>query len=214
MLDEIDANIEIKRGEEKLLEVKKYLFFKDKEEEIINLEKKTLEPNFWDNRKTAEKILKKLKILKDKIENFEKLEKGITEKIKACLNKQERSQKIVESPLKESEGLQPFEATLLGVIIGEQITDEEGVSAYSLRENMMQLGFNKVAASIGIRSLKQKSLIETLIASDWNGNEYEACKLTKRGIDFILSHMDLFDLSPAKYEMNKKVSSLNLEMPF
>ena len=77
MLDEIDANIEIKRGEEKLLEVKKYLFFKDKEEEIINLEKKTLEPNFWDNRKIAEKILKKLKILKDKIENFEKLEKEL-----------------------------------------------------------------------------------------------------------------------------------------
>lgn len=77
MLDEIDANIEIKKGEEKLLEVKKYLFFKDKEEEIINLEKKTLEPNFWDNRKTAEKILKKLKILKDKIENFEKLEKEL-----------------------------------------------------------------------------------------------------------------------------------------
>ena len=77
MLDEIDANIEIKRGEEKLLDVKKYLFFKDKEEEIINLEKKTLESNFWDNRKTAEKILKKLKILKDKIENFEKLEKKL-----------------------------------------------------------------------------------------------------------------------------------------
>ena len=77
MLDEIDANIKIKKGEEKLLEVKKYLFFKDKEEEIINLEKKTLEPNFWDNRKSAEKILKKLKILKDKIENFEKLEKEL-----------------------------------------------------------------------------------------------------------------------------------------
>ena len=77
MLDEIDANIEIKRGEEKLLEVKKYLFFKDKEEEIINLEKKILEPNFWDDRKSAEKILKKLKILKDKIENFEKLEKEL-----------------------------------------------------------------------------------------------------------------------------------------
>ena len=85
MLDEIDANIEIKRGEEKLLEVKKYLFFKDKEEEIINLEKKTLEPNFWDNRKTAEKILKKLKILKDKIENFEKLEKEL-EDLKQYIN--------------------------------------------------------------------------------------------------------------------------------
>ena len=145
--------------------------------------------------------------------DFEELGRSITERIKACLSKQERSQKIVESPLKESEGLRPFEATLLGVIIGEQITDEESVPAYSLREKMMQLGFNKVAASIGIRSLKQKLLIETLMASDWNGEQYEAYKLTKQGVDFILSHTDLFDLSP-KYEANRTGASFNMEMPF
>ena len=75
MLDELELNMVIRQGEEKLFEVKKYLFFKDKKERIEELEKKTLEANFWDDRKDAEKILKMLKILKDKIENFERLEK-------------------------------------------------------------------------------------------------------------------------------------------
>ena len=75
MLDELELNMVIRQGEEKLFEVKKYLFFKDKKEKIEELEKKTLEANFWDNRKEAEKILKMLKVLKDKIENFERLEK-------------------------------------------------------------------------------------------------------------------------------------------
>ena len=75
MLDELELNMVIRQGEEKLFEVKKYLFFKDKKERIEELEKKTLEANFWDDRKDAEKILKMLKVLKDKIENFERLEK-------------------------------------------------------------------------------------------------------------------------------------------
>ena len=75
MLDELELNMVIRQGEEKLFEVKKYLFFKDKKERIEELEKKTLEANFWDDRNDAEKILKMLKVLKDKIENFERLEK-------------------------------------------------------------------------------------------------------------------------------------------
>lgn len=75
MLDELELNMVIRQGEEKLFEVKKYLFFKDKKERIKELEKKTLELNFWDDRKEAEKILKILKVLKDKVENFERLEK-------------------------------------------------------------------------------------------------------------------------------------------
>ena len=82
MLDELELNILIKQGEEKLLEVKKYLFFKDKKEKIEELEKKTLESEFWDDRKKAEKVLKTLKMLKDKIENFEKLENEMNDLIK------------------------------------------------------------------------------------------------------------------------------------
>ena len=132
MLDEIDANIEIKRGEEKLLEVKKYLFFKDKEEEIINLEKKTLEPNFWDNRKTAEKILKKLKILKDKIENFEKLEKELEDlKQYTIMLKEISSDDIMKKEILEeiSKKIKVFFEELEKMEMIELLGDKESLNA-------------------------------------------------------------------------------------
>lgn len=132
MLDEIDANIEIKKGEEKLLEVKKYLFFKDKEEEIINLEKKTLEPNFWDNRKSAEKILKKLKILKDKIENFEKLEKELEDlKQYIIMLKETSDDDIIKKEILEeiSKKLKVFFEELEKMEMIELLGDKESLNA-------------------------------------------------------------------------------------
>ena len=132
MLDEIDANIEIKKGEEKLLEVKKYLFFKDKEEEIINLEKKTLEPNFWDNRKTAEKILKKLKILKDKIETFEKLEKELEDlKQYIIMLKETSDDDIIKKEILEeiSKKLKVFFEELEKMEMIELLGDKESLNA-------------------------------------------------------------------------------------
>ena len=132
MLDEIDANIEIKRGEEKLLEVKKYLFFKDKEEEIINLEKKTLEPNFWDNRKTAEKILKKLKILKDKIENFEKLENEMNDlKEYSIMIKEAQNDEIIKKEILEEadKKIKIFFEELEKVEMIELLGDKESLNA-------------------------------------------------------------------------------------
>lgn len=132
MLDEIDANIEIKRGEEKLLEVKKYLFFKDKEEEIINLEKKTLEPNFWDDRKSAEKILKKLKILKDKIETFEKLETELEDlKQYTIMLKEISSDDIMKKEILEeiSKKIKVFFEELEKMEIIELLGDKESLNA-------------------------------------------------------------------------------------
>lgn len=132
MLDEIDANIEIKKGEEKLLEVKKYLFFKDKEEEIINLEKKTLEPNFWDNRKSAEKILKKLKILKDKIKNFEKLEKELEDlKQYIIMLKETSDDDIIKKEILEeiSKKLKVFFEELEKMEMIELLGDKESLNA-------------------------------------------------------------------------------------
>jgi len=132
MLDEIDANIEIKKGEEKLLEVKKYLFFKDKEEEIINLEKKTLEPNFWDNRKSAEKILKKLKILKDKIETFEKLEKELEDlKQYIIMLKETSDDDIIKKEILEeiSKKLKVFFEELEKMEMIELLGDKESLNA-------------------------------------------------------------------------------------
>ena len=47
------------------------------EKELEKLENKTLEPNFWNDSKKSKIVLSKIKILKDKKDNFTKIEKEL-----------------------------------------------------------------------------------------------------------------------------------------
>ena len=132
MLDELELNILIKQGEEKLLEIKKYLFFKDKKEIIDELEKKTLKEDFWDNRKKAEKILKTLKILKDKIENFEKLENEINDlKEYSAMIKEAENDDIMKKDILEeiSKKIKKFSEELEKTEMIELLGDKESLNA-------------------------------------------------------------------------------------
>lgn len=130
--------------------------------------------------------------------DFNDLRVKIVEKINAYLKTQKTAEKILESPIKETDGLQPYELSLLAFIISQQYTDEENVSIYDLRNSMTKAGFNEVAVSIGIRLLRNKNLIDTKTVSDFNGNEYSICKLTDHGVNFILSNTHLFDLQQSQ----------------
>ena len=132
MLDELELNILIKQGEEKLLEIKKYLFFKDKKERIEELEKKTLKEDFWDDRKKAEKILKTLKILKDKIENFEKLENEINDlKEYSAMIKEVENDDIMKKDILEeiSKRIKKFSEELEKTEMIELLGDKESLNA-------------------------------------------------------------------------------------
>ena len=132
MLDELELNIRIKQGEEKLLEVKKYLFFKDKKEKIEELETKTLESDFWDDRKKAEKVLKTLKILKDKIENFEKLENEMNDlKEYSIMIKEAQNDEIIKKEILEEadKKIKIFFEELEKVEMIELLGDKESLNA-------------------------------------------------------------------------------------
>lgn len=158
-------------------------------------------------------------IIKYKTESpsdFDILKNRIIEKIKAYLQSQKTAEKILENPIKETDGLQPYELSLLAFIIGEQYTDEEVANVYELRNRMTKAGFNDTACSIGMRLLKTKDFISTRMDSDFNGNEYAVCALSDRGVDFILKNTHLFDLKqPNKKEI---IGNVNLgdsdDLPF
>ena len=126
--------------------------------------------------------------------DFEKLGSQITAKCLAYSNNYEQIERVLDSPIKETLGLQPYEIAILAFIIGNQITDEQTVHVYLLLDMMEKSGFTKTAVSIGIRLLKQKNLILTILDRDYNGNEYDACKLTEEGFNFVLQNINLFDL--------------------
>lgn len=126
--------------------------------------------------------------------DFNILKDKIIEKIKAYIQSQKTAEKILRNPIKETDGLQPYELTLLAFIVGEQYTDEEVANVYELRDRMSKAGFNDTAVSIGMRLLKSKGFISTRIDSDFNGNEYAVCSLSESGVDFVLKNTHLFDL--------------------
>lgn len=130
--------------------------------------------------------------------DFDKLRDDITEKIKAYMQNQKKAERILENPIKETDGLKPFELTLLAFIIGEQYTDEEIVFVNELKNRMSKAGFNDTAFSIGMRLLKAKGFIETRMDSDHNGYEYSVCFLSNSGVKFVLDNTHLFDLGQAE----------------
>ena len=95
----------------------------------------------------------------DSPSDFTELSKKITERINTYLRNQERNYKIIDSPLKECDGLQSYEISLLGVIVGEQLSDDVNVSLYLLKDRMLQIGFNETAVGIGIMSLGKNRII-------------------------------------------------------
>ena len=126
--------------------------------------------------------------------DFSTLREKIIEKIKAYIQSQKTTEKLLANPLSETDGLQPYELSLLAFIVGEQCTDEEVAPIYELKNMMNKAGFNNTAFSIGIRLLKAKGFITTKVDSDFNGNEYTVCSLSNTGVDFVLKNTHLFEL--------------------
>lgn len=127
--------------------------------------------------------------------DFIKLESDITDKLIGLLGKQESDRNIIESPLKESEGLLKHEVTMMFLIMENQITDEEVVSIYTLTSGMEKAGYNKMATNVSLRLLKQKGFIETSKEySSYSQEEYPACKLTKLGEEWVLNNQHKIEL--------------------
>jgi len=123
--------------------------------------------------------------------DFEQLEKSITEKIRALLQKQVNVQRIIETPVKESKGLNQHEVAMMLILLENQLGEDDTVSAYGLQRDMESAGFTKAAFSLAIRQLREKGLIEQQKEySNMDNEPYYVFKLSKTGEAWILSNDD------------------------
>lgn len=134
--------------------------------------------------------------------DFTDLENNITQKINAFLKDIKTTTALLESPVKEVNGLQPYEIAILAFIIGEQYTPEMFVSVYFLKDKVTKSGFNNTAFSIGLKSLKTKGFIITSEYDD-NGDRYPQCQLTEMGDAFVVDNLHLFDLGQSATQIFK-----------
>ncbi len=146
--------------------------------------------------------------------DYVKLELNIKDKLIALLGKQLSVKQIIDNPIKDSEGLKPHEVTMLLLIIENQITNEDSVSVYSLKDYMDKAAYKPIATSMAIRELQRKGLIETFKEySNYNNEEYLACKLTVSGEEWVINNQENIEFSKNPKSVNN-IKDDDDDLPF
>ncbi len=92
--------------------------------------------------------------------NYEDLKTQIVARISALLKKRAELRQLVETPLKEVEGLQPHETTALVLIMENLDVPNGDVNPLAIQDDMQRAGFTKLAANLSIQTLLEKDFIE------------------------------------------------------
>lgn len=144
--------------------------------------------------------------------DYVKLESNISETLTALLSKQNVIRQQIFTPIKESEGLEQYEITMLLIIMENQLTNEDSVSIYTVKNDMEKAGFNPLATSISIRELVKKGMIKTFKeTSEYDQELYLACKLTPDGENWIMSNKSIIEF---RKKSTKEIDSIGNDLPF
>lgn len=150
---------------------------------------------------------------KDSPRDFTELQDKIEKKAKAIIEKQETYSKISSESIAKIEGLSQHELITI-VSIVENLDEPNGsVSAYSIKQDVENSGFTKIACVLGLQSLEKKEFILYTPYQDYNGNEYFAYQLTELGWNWINKNQDKFEMKKTQVT-NQIVDFDENEIPF
>lgn len=123
--------------------------------------------------------------------DFNALGENITKRIKALKTTAKTVQQLVDTPVKETEGLKSHEIALLILMMENQLNPEEGVGIWHLKNEMGKAGYTDIATAVGIKSLEKLEMVEMFKGySQWNNEEYPACRINDKGEDWILANQN------------------------
>ena len=123
--------------------------------------------------------------------DFDKLRSEIAERIQGLLEKERTIGRISDlPPVADMERLSPHELVALVVVMQNRLAPEEGVSAYTIKEDMSRAGFTDIGVSLALQGILDKGMVTTTIETDWNGNDYFAYLITEEGSRWLMRNQD------------------------
>ena len=127
--------------------------------------------------------------------DFEDLQSNISRRLKALMQKSETLFRATDvSAMRKIEGLEQQEVVTLAAI-GENIDTIEGNATVSqIRTDMERYGFTKMATTIALKTLQDKSFIESTSYNDSDGYYISAYSLTRHGWEWIVDNKEQFVL--------------------
>jgi len=102
--------------------------------------------------------------------------------------------KLAASPLKAAEGLSPHEMVCLAVVMENTLTPSAVVSAGKIARDMNRAGFTTLAASLSLRALLRKRMLDAEQSSDDDGEPITLYRITEEGQEWLLANQDKLSL--------------------
>lgn len=131
--------------------------------------------------------------------DFEELEKRVTTKIKAYLQKAETLTNVSEiSKLAKFEGLEQHEIMALAALAENLDHPDDYASGFQIRRDMEAGGFSKIAANLALKSLAQKNFVEQSQYRNYDGEYYTGYTMNELGWNWVLANKDKFILRKDK----------------
>jgi hypothetical protein len=140
------------------------------------------------------------------LSDFQQLKSAVSTRLKAQAKKAETLQTVAAmSEMQTTEGLSSHEIAVLVTIMSERGSPSSAIVPHAIKNNMRQSGYTYVAIGLALESLNRKAMIEYVEDEDYQGNQFTACRLTARGIDWMLSNQGRFRMTRADKAVSTEV---------
>lgn len=127
--------------------------------------------------------------------DFQALQSAITSRLKALLEATTQAQTMASIQSSETiSGLSPHEMAALQIVMENQLSAKDTMSAYEVQQQMVKAGFSKLAATLSLRLLEKRGFMESVEDSDLNGNPWWCYSVTEMGVNWLLSNQNRFQL--------------------
>ncbi len=151
----------------------------------------------------------------DSASDFKKLEKDITARLKAQIKKASVLQTVASmSPIKATEGLSSYEIAILVTIMANRLSPTSTVTPNDIQRDMRRAGYTKIAVSISLESLLRKEMIEFEQEADYNGNPFDVCRISAKGIDWMLEDRGRFRMTQEEIKEEEGTTVTDEDIPF
>lgn len=127
--------------------------------------------------------------------SYDKLKDLISNRLTALLKKQNNVKHIIQSPLNPVEGLEPYETTALALVMENSVPSFDGAFFDEISRNMQSAGFTKIAVTLSLESLIEKTLIEITTGTTSHDHAYASYTVTSAGKKWLLQNKDKLQLT-------------------
>jgi len=146
--------------------------------------------------------------------DFNILKEKITERLKTIAEKQSTLNKLPNNVVKDTMGLKQHEIVAL-VSIGQSIENlQDYVPIYTIRSDMDNSGFTRIATTIALNSLFEMGFLESKSIHNEDGDSYYIYKLTSAGMDWLMKNQDRFILKGNNISNNLNSQVVDDDIPF